>query len=1076
MAKLEIDISVKGATAGIRNLEKVTSTLEKLDDTIRLVDFNKLNKELTTIGAVFKSVSANVTGFSSELKRIDSNALKGMFSQTKVDAEKYRAELSRLRVENQELRNSLVQNKAALQGEKLAFEQGKVAQQNYRTESARLQSEITKLRLAQAQNRQQTQAVSGSYKEAQQRLTALGQAIRNYEGGFTRMTPQLRSQITEYRKLNQQLTAFDKQMGLNFRNIGNYGSALQGALPALGQMATLAGAVALAGRVYSDAFNTVKQFDSGLRNVEKTTGLAREEVLKLGDAFISLSREIQVVSATRLAEYAAVAGQLGVRGTENILAFTEALAKLETATDISGEQGATEIARTLTLIDGGVQNVAKFADEIVNLGNNFAATEKEILSNAESIAQNVGIYRIGRQDVLAFATATKAVGIEAELVGSTFNRTLATFEGAIRTGDGVKTMMQLLGSSEAELSRRFKEDSAGVFIDFIGALNRIHTAGGSVNATLEELGINAVRDQRVIQSLAANGYDVLTRAVDTSRNSIGTLNKEFGVQSQKLEAQIGRVNVAWENFILSIEKGDGALAKFTASMAGMLASTIDGFSRLVNSEGVKGFVSLMNMITNPVAFSGQYVGDNIARLITGESDRGRRTPGAFNANTFSPNNSGYDFFARQAKASKDASDAQQELSEQLIKNKAYWESQVSSIKESIEAMDISEKGTKRWIDLQKQLQTAQSSLDEYTKKSLVGGGKSSGGKTQAEIIEEANRALSRGQVGALRGVEAELLKIDNKYADIFKKIGQITDLTLRGQLMATAEVNKNIEIGQAKLDGWLKTYKKYGFNEQSVKSVSGNLSAPVLQITPEQQAQFYGRTGGAKVKANFDDKDLEKRLGRVVERGLRRGIDDIFSNITDLGSNFYEVFSGVFGKLANTITNTFGQVLSTQLGDLLSSRINNKDFSVGGLGSTASKALVAGGGLLGGILSAQGQSKVNSGLMIGGGALSGAAAGAAFGPIGAAAGLVVGAIAGIFQSSGAKKQQKLQEEALAEQRKQTKLAERAAALSFMSSIVSQQIAGVGIVTGLDRNEFGELVARVSGSDLEMVLQRNRDKR
>lgn len=1073
MASLEIDISVKGATAGIRNLEKVTSTLEKLDDTIRLVDFNKLNKELTTIGAVFKSVSANVTGFSTELKRIDSNALKGMFSQTKVDAEKYRAELSRLRVENQELRNSLVQNKASLQGEKLAFEQGKVAQQNYRTESARLQAEITKLRLAQAQNRQQTQAVSGSYKEAQQRLTALGNAIRNYEGGFTRMTPQLRSQITEYRNLNQQLTAFDKQMGLNFRNVGNYGNALQGALPALGQMATLAGAVALAGRAYQDAFNTIKQFDSGLRNVEKTTGLAREEVLKLGDAFIALSREIQVVSATRLAEYAAVAGQLGVRGTENILAFTEALAKLETATDISGEQGATEIARTLTLIDGGVQNVAKFADEIVNLGNNFAATEKEILSNAESIAQNVGIYRIGRQDVLAFATATKAVGIEAELVGSTFNRTLATFESAIRTGNGVKTMMQLLGSSEAELSRRFKEDSAGVFIDFIGALNRIHTAGGSVNATLEELGINAVRDQRVIQSLAANGYDVLTRAIDKSRDSIGALPKEFEVQSQKLEAQIGRVNVAWENFILSIEKGDGALAKFSASMAGMLASTIDGFSRLVNSEGVKGFVSLMNMLTNPVAFSGQYVGDNIARLITGESDRGRRTSGAFNANTFSPNNSGYDFFARQAKSAKGATDAQEELSEQLIKNKSYWESQVSSIKESIEAMDLSEKGTKKWIDLQKQLQTAQSSLDEYTKKSLVGGGKSSGGKTQAEIIEEANRVLSRGQVGALRGVEAELLKIDNKYADIFKKIGQITDLTLRGQLMATAEVNKSIEIGQAKLDGWLKTYKNYGFNEQSVKSVSGNLSTPPLYIDQQTRENFYRPN---KTRFDFTDKDLEKRLGRVVERGLRRGIDDIFSNITDLGSNFYEVFSGVFSKLANTVTSTFGQVLSTQLGDLLSSRINNKDFSVGGLGSTASKALVAGGGLLGGILSAQGQAKVNSGLMIGGGALSGAAAGAAFGPIGAAAGAIIGAISGIFQSAGAKKQQKLQEEALAEQRKQTKLAERAAALSFSSSIVGQQISGIGIVNSIDRNELGEMVTRVSGSDLEIVLQRNKDKR
>ena len=146
----------------------------------------------------------------------------------------------------------------------------------------------------------------------------------------------------------------------------------------------------------------------------------------------------------------------------------------------------------LTLTDGGVQNVKQFGDEIVNLGNNFAATEREILANAESIAQNVGIYKIGRQDVLAFGTATKAVGIEAELVGSTFNRTLAVFEKAIRTGNGVQTILKLIGGTQAELSQRFSTDASGVLVDFVGALNRVNNAGGSVNEVLEELSINKV--------------------------------------------------------------------------------------------------------------------------------------------------------------------------------------------------------------------------------------------------------------------------------------------------------------------------------------------------------------------------------------------------------------------------------------------------------------------------------------------------------------------------------------------------------------------------------------------------------
>ena len=71
-------------------------------------------------------------------------------------------------------------------------------------------------------------AASGSYKEAQQQLTALGNSIRNAEKGFTQMTPAVKKQIAEYKLLNDKLKAFDDQMGNHQRNVGNYTSALSG--------------------------------------------------------------------------------------------------------------------------------------------------------------------------------------------------------------------------------------------------------------------------------------------------------------------------------------------------------------------------------------------------------------------------------------------------------------------------------------------------------------------------------------------------------------------------------------------------------------------------------------------------------------------------------------------------------------------------------------------------------------------------------------------------------------------------------------------------------------------------------
>src|SRR5690606_28823535 len=134
-------------------------------------------------------------------------------------------------------------------------------------------------------------------------------------------------------------------------NVGNYGSAVSMLSPQLSMLASKGGGflgVALAAR---NAYQAVSTFDSGLKNVEKTTGLSQKEVAALGKEFVNLSRSLQTVSSNQLTQYATIAGQLGVKGTKDILAFTEALAKLETATNISGEEGGAEIARTLTLVD-----------------------------------------------------------------------------------------------------------------------------------------------------------------------------------------------------------------------------------------------------------------------------------------------------------------------------------------------------------------------------------------------------------------------------------------------------------------------------------------------------------------------------------------------------------------------------------------------------------------------------------------------------------------------------------------------------------------------------------------------------
>lgn len=597
LAKLRAEMSDKFAKDFASSM---TSGLSKtMDETAK--QFSKVTKE----AELLNKVSNNSSNAQSKLRQIESIAqlrielqkereeqklLKKLYDEGKISLEQYRKEVGKFIKSEQE------RSKAIREGKKELSENGEYqklnrALANVRKESKDLLAEMFRMERQGYKNtlgyeklREKADALTKQTQFLDRGIKKIDASLGLHQRNVGNYTDAVENIIPVVSRVNSQLSSFGltlddlakkpgalKELGTAFVGIGkNILTFLTTPVGAL--LAGLASLFAL----FQSNKQTVIDFDSGIKDVSKTTGLAGRDLSLFGNAIVELSAKLQVVSADKLLEYSKVAGQLGVKGRADILAFSEALAMLETASDITGEEGGSSIARMLTLVDGGVQNVKAFGDEIVNLGNNFAATEKEILDNATQISQNVGIYRIGRQEVLAFATATKAVGLEAELVGSTFSRTLGEFEKTLRTGKGVSDLLKVIGGNQADLQKKFREDAAGVFVDYIRGLNNIHKAGGSVNEALEHTGVVAVRDQRVISSLATNGFDVLTGALENVKEAHGAMQTEFENGASKLEQQSKRMSIAWDNFVLTVEKGEGVIA-------GVFLRLMDGASILLDT-------------------------------------------------------------------------------------------------------------------------------------------------------------------------------------------------------------------------------------------------------------------------------------------------------------------------------------------------------------------------------------------------------------------------------------------------------------------------------------------------------------
>lgn len=396
----------------------------------------------------------------------------------------------------------------------------------------------------------------------------------------------------------------------------------------------------------------------------------------------------------------------------------------------------------------------------------------------------------------------------------------------------------------------------------------------------------------------------------------------------------------------------------------------------------------------------------------------------------------------------------------------------------------------------------------------VGGEGKKKGKTQAELIKEANEALATGQIRALEGIDGEMAKIDAKWDSINEKINKITDSALKKQKLGLSAIGRETE----KYNKFLEIFAKSPLTESRgdlPRTTSGVLNTP--SSLPNLSWNQWGINNRRRTPSFTSEQlgdDFSKQFQSTLRRGLSSIFNDLFSDITTMSQENYSIekkyanlrkeatqsqieglnrMESLERKINNGLTNMISKIGTSFVGiggnmlsSALSTGISSGNFSdLSNMFKKGNKAVGYGalGSLAGGLIQGV-SSPTNSAGQIFGGLLGGAGTGAAIGStvmpgigtaVGAVVGAITGAISGIFSANKARRQEKLAEEQLNEQKKLVALQERQMALAYASSVIGQK-TNQGIVTGVERNEFGDLVSRVKGSDLELVIERSKSSR
>ena len=328
--------------------------------------------------------------------------------------------------------------------------------------------------------RREIRRIVGEAERASERTSSIGRGLQNTDAMFQ---------------------ALESTASKTFRVITTAASAAGAAVIGIGTKAAQVGI----------------EFESAFAGVKKTTEATAKEYQEIRKEILAMTRDIPA-SGSEIAEVAEAAGQLGI-AKENLLDFSRVMIDLGESTNLSSGEAASALAKFANITGMDAGNYSRLGSTIVDLGNNFATTEADIVSMATRLAASGELAGFTEAQILAMSTAMSSVGIEAEAGGSAMSKMIKMVQVAVETNSkSLQKYAKVAGKSVNEFREDFEKDGLSAVASFIKGLNDVERNGKSATVILDEMGLTEIRLSNTLLSLA-NANELMYNAVETANGA-----------------------------------------------------------------------------------------------------------------------------------------------------------------------------------------------------------------------------------------------------------------------------------------------------------------------------------------------------------------------------------------------------------------------------------------------------------------------------------------------------------------------------------------------------------------------------
>ena len=395
--------------------------------------------------------------------------------------------------------------------------------------------------------------VSG--KEVVNSFGSLAKEVKSLESQLKKLTPgtqefmkkaaELKEVKGHFSRVKSEIDAVNGRLKESEGFLGKFRSKLADIGLSFGNIG-----VGLAGLHLKNTAEELLKVSDAMADVQKTTGMALDEVKQLWEAFDDMDTRTSKMDRLKIAE---VGGRLGVP-KEEMASFVQEVDKAYVALGDSFQGGLEGVVDSLGKIKGLFEETKgqSYADAINGVGsalNELAASGTASEGNISDFALRIGALpdalKPSIDKVLGLGAAFEESGVDSQIAASGYSNFMKV------AGENIGLFAQSMHMSIAEAKELFNTNPEEFFLRFSEGMRGVEAT--KTVEIFDSLGIKSLEVQKAVGA-AANRTDEFRAAMERSGKAMAegtSLTNEFNTKNNNAAAIVEKLKNAFSEMFTS---------------------------------------------------------------------------------------------------------------------------------------------------------------------------------------------------------------------------------------------------------------------------------------------------------------------------------------------------------------------------------------------------------------------------------------------------------------------------------------------------------------------------------------------